>query len=156
MRKERFFEYMEKNYGEIKDKGISTDQLINHIERSFSLPQEEGWLVLENLLSEFGLTEIQRIPQCYGYELSVYGDEGVRLQVDFDERYQPKVTLMMFDQGGHPLGYREKIFRNPQDIGSWLKQTIREFRRIVHCTSGRKTTRLKETGKVNWEVDQRV
>lgn len=110
MSKEVFLKHMEKIYGEIKDKGISADQLINHIEQSFSLPQEEGWIVLEKLLSEFGLSEVQRIPQCYGYELTASGEEGVKIKVDFDERYLPKVTLMMFDQGGQPLGYKEKIF----------------------------------------------
>ncbi|MEW9673258.1 hypothetical protein [Ammoniphilus sp. 3BR4] len=130
MNKHDFLKYMEEIYHDIKEKGISTDQLKDHIRRSLSLPREEGWVVLEDLLSQCGLKGVQRIPHCHCYELVALGEEGVKVNIEFDERYPPKVTVIMFNQEGQPLGYKEKIFRNPQEVGSWIRQTIGDFLQV--------------------------
>ncbi|WP_134698646.1 hypothetical protein [Ammoniphilus sp. YIM 78166] len=127
MSKTAFIKEMEKLYEQVQELGITAHQLASHIHSNVSLPKEEGWIALEELIRQTGLIKIRKTPQCYGYEVTAEAREGALFHILFEESKNPKLKVTMYDEEGLPWGYEEKWFRNPREVGNWLRRTITDF-----------------------------
>ncbi|RXT13749.1 hypothetical protein [Ammoniphilus sp. CFH 90114] len=126
MSKALFLREMGNLYEQVKEKGITTSQLLQHIQNTISLPKEEGWKALEELFIDLHLVNVKKIPQCYGYEVTASRIDGVEFHIYFEE-ITPKLTLIMYNSNREPWGYEERIFRNSRELGPWLRRTINRF-----------------------------